>query len=71
MKVAFTVAQQQLGIRRRRAALLELGVRPLLARNTAGSQRGSWYIAKARALSVGLNNAYFQSLGLPSLFEEG
>jgi RNA-directed DNA polymerase len=57
--------------RRRRAALLELGVRPRLASNTAGSGRGPWYLAKAKALSVGLSNAYFKSLGLPSLFDEG
>jgi len=56
--------------RRRRAALLELGVRPRLASNTAGSGLGPWYIAKAKALSVGLSNAYFKSLGLPSLIEE-
>ena len=56
--------------RRRRAALLELGVRERLASNTAGSGRGPWYLAKAKALSVGLTNAYFKSLGLPSLFEE-
>jgi RNA-directed DNA polymerase len=56
--------------RRRRAALLELGVLPRLARNTAGSGLGPWYLAKAKALSVGLSNAYFKSLGLPSLFEE-
>ena len=56
--------------RRRRAALLELGVREPLASNTAGSGRGPWYLAKAKALSVGLSNAYFKSLGLPSLFED-
>ena len=56
--------------RRRRAALLELGVLPRLASNTAGSGRGSWYLARAKALSVGLSNAYFKSLGLPSLIEE-
>jgi RNA-directed DNA polymerase len=56
--------------RRRRAALLELGVRLRLASNTAGSGLGPWYLAKAKALSVGLSNAYFKSLGLPSLFEE-
>jgi RNA-directed DNA polymerase len=56
--------------RRRRAALLELGVRPRLASNTASSGLGPWYLAKAKALSVGLSNAYFKSLGLPSLFEE-
>jgi RNA-directed DNA polymerase len=55
--------------RRRRAALLELGVRPQLAANTAGSGRGPWYLARAKALSVGASNAYFRSLGLPSLFE--
>ena len=57
--------------RRRRAALLKLGVRPQLASNTAGSSRGAWYLARAKALSVGLPNAYFKSLGLPSLAEEG
>jgi RNA-directed DNA polymerase len=56
--------------RRRRAALLELGVRPRLASNTAASKLGPWYLAKAKALSVGLSNAYFTSLGFPSLFEE-
>ena len=56
--------------RRRRAALLELGVRERLANNTASSGRGPWYLARAKALSVGLSNAYFKSLGLPSLFEE-
>jgi RNA-directed DNA polymerase len=57
--------------RRRRAALLALGVGPRLASNTAGSSHGAWYLARAKALSVGLPNAYFKSLGLPSLAEEG
>jgi len=57
--------------RRRRAALLHLGVRGSLASNTAGSGRGPWYLARTKALSVGLSNAYFKSLGLPSLIEEG
>ena len=55
--------------RGRRAALLQLGVRPRLAAHTAGSGRGPWYLARAKALSVGASNAYFRSLGLPSLFE--
>jgi RNA-directed DNA polymerase len=55
--------------RRRQAALLELGVRRKLAANTAGSGRGPWYLARSKALSVGASNAYFRSLGLPSLFE--
>ena len=57
--------------RRRRAALLALGVRPRLASKTplaAGSAPS--YLAKAKALSVGLSNAYLKSLGFPSLFEE-
>jgi RNA-directed DNA polymerase len=55
--------------RRRRAALLELGVRPQLASNTAGSGLGPWYLARAKALSVGLSNAYLKSLGLPTLID--
>src|ERR1700737_49986 len=57
--------------RRRRAALLELGVLPRLASNTAASGRGSWYLARSKALSVGLSNPYFKSLGLPTLIEGG
>ena len=57
--------------RRRRAALIALGVSALLASNTASSGRGPWYLARSKALSVGLTNAYFRSLGLPSLTEEG
>ena len=56
--------------RRRREALIELGVRSRLASNTAGSGLGPWYLAKAKALSVGLSNAYLRSLGLPFLVEE-
>src|SRR5712691_3397408 len=54
--------------RRRRAALIALGVSGEL-RNTAGSGRGPWQLARSKALSVGLSNAYFKSLGLPSLIE--
>jgi RNA-directed DNA polymerase len=57
--------------RRRRAALIALGVSARLASNTASSGRGPWYLARSKALSVGLTNAYFRSLGLPSLTEEG
>src|SRR5208283_3594158 len=55
--------------RRRRAALLELGVRPRLASNTAGSGLGPWYLARAQALAFVLSNAYFKSLGLPTLID--
>ena len=55
--------------RRRRAALIANGVSERAARNTAGSGRGPWYLARSRAISTGLSNAYFISLGLPSLFQ--
>src|SRR5499425_3027854 len=55
--------------RRRRAALLELGVRPRLAYNTAGSHRGPRYLAQAKALAFGLSNTYFRSLGVPTLID--
>jgi RNA-directed DNA polymerase len=55
--------------RRRRAALLALGVRPQLAEHTAGSGLGPWYLARAKALSVGLSNRDFDSLGLPRLID--
>ena len=54
--------------RRRRAALIALGVAGEL-RNTAGSGRGPWHLARSKALSVGLSNAHFKSLGLPNLIE--
>src|SRR6202795_3096328 len=53
--------------RRRRAALIALGVRGEL-RNMAGSGHGPWHLARSKALSVGLSNAHFKALGLPSLF---
>jgi RNA-directed DNA polymerase len=53
--------------RRRRTALIALGVLGEL-RNMAGSGHGPWHLARSKALSVGLSNAYFKSLGLPSLF---
>jgi hypothetical protein len=43
-------------------------VRERLANNKAGS--GPWCLARAKALSVGLSNAYSRSFGHPSLFEE-
>src|SRR5436190_3811072 len=54
--------------RRRRAALIALRVLGEL-RNTANSGRGPWFIARSKALSVGLSNAHFKSLGLLSLVE--
>lgn len=57
--------------RRRGTALIAPGVRPRLASNTAASDRGPWDLARSKALSVGFSNAYFRSLGLPSLVEKG
>jgi len=56
--------------RRRRAMLIQLGVRSKLADNTAGSGHGPWHLAHSKALSVALSNAYFRAHGLPSLFEQ-
>src|SRR5271165_3952436 len=54
--------------RRRRAALIALRVFGQLC-NTADSGRGPWNIARSKALSVGLSNAHFKLIGLPSLIE--
>jgi RNA-directed DNA polymerase len=40
-----------------------------LAAKTAGSVHGPWRLANSLALAVALPNAYFDSLGLPRLFE--
>ena len=55
--------------RRRRAALIALRVSGELL-NMAGSGRGPGHLARSKALSIGLSNAHFKSLGLPSLIEE-
>ena len=51
--------------------LIASGSAPRLGRRYTSRQR-SWSVVLARseALSVGLSNAYFQSLGLPSLVED-
>ena len=54
--------------RRRRAALIARGISGQLC-NMAASGRGPWHLARSKALSVGLSNAYFKSLGLPALIE--
>jgi RNA-directed DNA polymerase len=56
---------------RRRAALMILGVSQRPAANTAGSGKGPCRLARSKALFIGLSNAHFRSLGLPSLVEEG
>jgi len=54
--------------RRRRAMLIQLGVRGPLATSTAVSSRGPWPIAHSKALSIALSNDYFRSHGFPSLY---
>ena len=50
--------------RRRRAELLARGVPERLASNTASCGYGPWRVIRTRALTIGLSNAYFRSLGL-------
>jgi RNA-directed DNA polymerase len=54
--------------RRRRAMLLQLGVRRRLATSTAASSHGPWPLSSTYALCIGLSNDYFRDRGLPSLF---
>jgi RNA-directed DNA polymerase len=56
--------------RRRRAMLIQLGVRGRLADNTAGSGHGPWHLAHSKALNIALSNKYFRDRGLPSLFAQ-
>ena len=51
----------------RRAELRKRDVRSDLATRTAGSSHGPWRISKSPALAYALPNAYFTSLGLPTL----
>ena len=53
--------------RKRFDELVKRGVDRPLAANTAGSNHGPWRMSVAKAVSAALSNAYFESLGLPSL----
>jgi len=53
--------------KRRFAELRARQVGKDLAAQTAGSPHGPWRLARSPALSFALPNAYFQSLGLPTL----
>ena len=58
--------------KRRAARFRELRRRDVsvgLAAKTAGSAHGPWRPANSPALAVALPNAYFESLGLPSLLD--
>jgi len=56
--------------KQRYAKLRQLGVGKDLAAQTAGSPCGPWHLAKSPALSSALPIAYFDSLGLPRLFDD-
>jgi RNA-directed DNA polymerase len=49
------------------AELRKRGVGKALAAQTAGSPHGPWRLSNSPALAIALPNAYFASLGLPSL----
>ena len=53
--------------RTRFAELHRRGIGRVLAAQTAGSAHGPWRLAASPALSYALPNAYFDSLGLPTL----
>lgn len=53
--------------RRRFAELRRRGVGKDLAAQTAGSAHGPWRLGNSPALGIALPNAYFDSLGLPTL----
>jgi len=52
---------------KRFAELQKRGVGKQLAGKTAGSAHGPWPLANSPALAIALSNAYFGSLGIPSL----
>ena len=53
--------------KKRFAELRKRGVGKDLAATTAGSAHGPWPLANSPALAIALPNAYFASLGIPSL----
>ncbi len=55
--------------KRRYAQLRQLGIGRDLAARTAGSPSGPWHLANSPALAIALPIAYFDSLGLPRLFD--
>ena len=55
--------------RKRFAELRARGVGKDLAAPTAGSPHGPWRLARSPALGIALPNAYFTTLGLPSLVD--
>ncbi len=61
--------QWKRGKQRRYGKLRQYGVGKALAAQTVSSPHGPWRIANSPALSIALPLAYFDSLGLPRLFD--
>jgi RNA-directed DNA polymerase len=61
--------QWKRGKQRRYRQLRQRGVGKALAAQTAGSPHGPWRVTNSPALSIALPLAYFDSLGLPRLFD--
>jgi len=61
--------QWKRGKQRRYGQLRQRGVGTVLAAQTAGSPHGPWRVANSPALSIALPLSYFDSLGLPRLFD--
>jgi RNA-directed DNA polymerase len=55
--------------KQRYAKLRKLGIGKDLAAQTAGSPHGPWRVTNSPALAIALPLAYFDSLGLPRLFD--
>jgi RNA-directed DNA polymerase len=55
--------------KQRYGKLRHLGIGRDLAAQTAGSPHGPWHLANSPALAIALSIAYFDSLGLPRLFD--
>jgi RNA-directed DNA polymerase len=55
--------------KQRYGQLRQRGVGTALAAQTAGSPHGPWRVSNSPALSIALPLAYFDSLGLPRLFD--
>jgi len=70
-KLRCAIWQQWATGRRRRHALIHLGVGPALAHQTASSGHGPWRLSGSPGLHVGLSNEYFRARGLPSLIAKG
>jgi RNA-directed DNA polymerase len=61
--------QWKRGKQRRYGKLRQRGVGQVLAAQTASSPHGPWRVANSPALAIALPLAYFDSLGLPRLFD--